>query len=184
MIIQCPTCRRKFQIEEASLQGRLEVNVRCMHCQKVFSVKNPFLAETAETLLRARNPFKDKGPADDFSPLETDLAAREPHLPRDRRYAIAIVRGDETGRVFPLNRPRMIIGRKDADIQIRDLEASRHHAAIEVYGNEVFLRDLNSSNGTYVDEKPIRIALLRNQCEFRIGSTVFMFIETQAQAEP
>jgi pSer/pThr/pTyr-binding forkhead associated (FHA) protein len=50
-----------------------------------------------------------------------------------------------------------------------------------VIGTSVVLRDLNSTNGTYVNEQKITAENLDNQSEFRIGSTIFMLIMTDVE---
>jgi pSer/pThr/pTyr-binding forkhead associated (FHA) protein len=44
----------------------------------------------------------------------------------------------------------------------------------------VQLRDLNSTNGTYVNEQRITVTPVENQTEFRIGATTLMLILTDA----
>jgi pSer/pThr/pTyr-binding forkhead associated (FHA) protein len=61
------------------------------------------------------------------------------------------------------------------------LEASRTHAEIDVIGDRVVLHDLNSTNGTFVDEQKITSVTLENHSEFRIGSTTFMLIITDVE---
>ena len=57
-------------------------------------------------------------------------------------------------REVPLDKERFTIGRKaHNDIQIDNLAVSGEHAALQMTGNEVFLEDLNSTNGTYVNLK-------------------------------
>jgi pSer/pThr/pTyr-binding forkhead associated (FHA) protein len=48
-------------------------------------------------------------------------------------------------------------------------------------GDRVILRDLNSTNGTFVNEQRITTMNLENQQEFRIGTTVFMLIITDLE---
>ena len=51
--------------------------------------------------------------------------------------------------------------------------ASRIH-----FGERAILRDLGSTNGTFVDTEKVDHAEISNQMEFRIGSHVLMFIIT------
>jgi pSer/pThr/pTyr-binding forkhead associated (FHA) protein len=74
-----------------------------------------------------------------------------------------------------------VIGRTGADINIDDPEASRQHAAIEIVGEIALLRDLGSTNGTWVDLDRIEQQQISNQQEFRIGSHVLMFIVTEVE---
>ena len=75
-----------------------------------------------------------------------------------------------------------IIGRSGADINIDDPEASRQHAALEIVGDVAILRDLGSTNGTWIELDRDRAARSSsNQQEFRIGSHVLMFIVTDVE---
>jgi pSer/pThr/pTyr-binding forkhead associated (FHA) protein len=58
---------------------------------------------------------------------------------------------------FALNKERMTIGRRPTnDIHIDNLAVSGEHAVIVTIGNDSFLEDLNSTNGTLVNGKPIK----------------------------
>ena len=98
-----------------------------------------------------------------------------------RRFSLAVIQGFNSGEIYPINKPKMILGRSDSDIIIKDLESSRQHARIDVMGDRVILRDLNSTNGTFVNEQRITTVNLENQQEFRIGTTIFMLIITDIE---
>jgi S-DNA-T family DNA segregation ATPase FtsK/SpoIIIE len=82
--------------------------------------------------------------------------------------------------VIPVERARFVIGRRGggADLEIDDPALSRRHAALEVMGHVVVLRDLASRNGTFVDDKRVETATLEDRAEFRLGATSFMLILT------
>ena len=89
---------------------------------------------------------------------------------------------------FPI-RPGDVIslGReRDNTILIADAMASRHHAAIACTGDgEVFLKDLNSSNGTYINERRLSGHVkLKTGDSFRIGGTVMTYISASSAHEP
>jgi len=102
-------------------------------------------------------------------------------LPKDRRYSLAVLQGPATGHIFPITKVRTTIGRAGSDINIDDPEASRTHAAIEILGDHAMLRDLGSTNGTFIDLERIESNVLNNQMEFRIGGHVLMFIVTEVE---
>ena len=100
-------------------------------------------------------------------------------LPKDKRFSLAVIQGPATGQIFPIAKTRTVIGRSGADINIDDPEASRQHAAIEILGDTAVLRDLGSTNGTWIDLDRVEQQQISNQQEFRIGAHVLMFIVTE-----
>jgi hypothetical protein len=84
--------------------------------------------------------------------------------------------GPGKGGEYPLTGEEMLIGRDpQAEISVDDASMSRRHAAIIRRGGAFFLRDLGSSNGTYLDgvlhnaERP-----LPDGARFRVGKTDFV----------
>jgi len=56
----------------------------------------------------------------------------------------------------PLEKGRLTIGRcESADLQIDSTRVSREHAAIDIVGNTAILKDLGSTNGTFINGEPI-----------------------------
>lgn len=102
-------------------------------------------------------------------------------LPTDRRFSLAIIQGAATGQIFQITKTRTVIGRSGTDINLEDPEASRQHAALEIVGELTVLRDLGSTNGTWIELERIEQHQLANQQEFRIGSHVLMFIVTEVE---
>ncbi len=66
------------------------------------------------------------------------------------------LQGQQAGQVFTVQIRHLILGRSDklAHIHIPDPNRtlSRQHARFELRGNEIYLTDLDSTNGTFVDE--------------------------------
>jgi len=76
---------------------------------------------------------------------------------------------------FQLTRAVTRIGRgADSDIRIEDPGVSRHHAEVRI-GSDVILRDLGSTNGTYVNGTLIAEQPLRDGAVITIGSTNLTF---------
>jgi pSer/pThr/pTyr-binding forkhead associated (FHA) protein len=66
------------------------------------------------------------------------------------------------------------LGRKDVDVRVNDLDCSRKHAAVEIVaGDKAFVRDLASTNGTYVNGKRIAYQELKNGDLLQIGQTIY-----------
>ncbi|PWT89653.1 MAG: hypothetical protein C5B54_08570 [Acidobacteria bacterium] len=204
MIIECSSCKSKYKYDEAKLAGGSK-KIKCPKCKGVIEVHPPEQQVTtaakpvgAATLDRtyASIPLPDDlldntDPAAGSSPKTAKvrkealqaMAGGEEFLkmPEGSKFSLAVIQGQESGEIFQINKPRMTIGRSDADIVIKDMEASRQHARIDIMGDRVILRDLNSTNGTFVDEQRISSSNLDNRSEFRIGTTVLMLIITDIE---
>lgn len=98
-------------------------------------------------------------------------------LPENAQPTLQVVRGGEPGRSYRMVKSLIMLGRVPdvVDVVIDDDATSRHHAAIGYQGGEFVLWDLGSTNGTYVNAKPIKSQVLTNGTQFRIGETVFAF---------
>ena len=70
---------------------------------------------------------------------------------------------------------QITIGReKDNTIQLDDVLVSRHHALVHKIANDFFVKDLESTNGTFVNETQVpwgKYARLRPGDILRIGRT-------------
>lgn len=108
-------------------------------------------------------------------------AGRRLRLPDWERLSLACIAGPEAGRIFEIDKARVVIGRAGADVLLNDPECSRHHAAIEVSDEKVFLVDLGSTNGTYVADKRVGQLELENRSEFDVGSSTLMLIRTRKE---
>jgi hypothetical protein len=75
----------------------------------------------------------------------------------------------------PITRPVTRIGRgSDADLRIDDAGVSRNHVEV-LLGREVLLRDLGSTNGTYVNGVQVGEVVLRDGDVIRLGGTAITF---------
>src|SRR5918992_841128 len=90
---------------------------------------------------------------------------------------LVVVAGPLCGEGFPLEAPGTTIGR-DASTQlsIPDRLMSRRHCAIEAAGDNFLLRDLGSSNGTYVNGMPVRERTLEHGDRIRAGDSILLFL--------
>ena len=83
----------------------------------------------------------------------------------------------ENDEIFVITKPLVLLGRVPnvADIVVQDDKASRHHAAIAHQDGHFVLYDMDSTNGTYVDDERITKVELEDGDVFRIGATRLMF---------
>ena len=78
---------------------------------------------------------------------------------------------------YALKETPVIVGRHpDCDIQLNDASASRHHAKITLDNGHFYIQDLNSRNGTTLNDdiitKPTRIF---DQAQIKIGDSTLLF---------
>jgi catechol 2,3-dioxygenase-like lactoylglutathione lyase family enzyme len=88
--------------------------------------------------------------------------------------AASIVAAD--GNRVVLGPEALTIGRlPESAIVINDPNASRRHAEIRRVGNDVYVVDLNSTNGTRVNGAPVKERKLSDGDQIVIGTTVLRF---------
>lgn len=92
-------------------------------------------------------------------------------------YKLRIRNGPYAGRERTLSTDPVTIGRDaEASVQILDRSASRFHAEVFPVGGMYFVRDLDSKNGTYVnDERLEDEELIREGDVIKIGNTELAF---------
>jgi len=117
-------------------------------------------------------PERPAGAARAEGPPTAESASLD--LPEDKLITISVIAGSSLGMERQMTQPLLTIGRLGggADFEIDDPRVSRLHCAVEVKKDAVFLRDLRSTNGTYLADKRILSACLDHKSEFRIGVSV------------
>ena len=97
--------------------------------------------------------------------------------PVAKEACLVVIYGLELGKKFNLNRPQIIIGRSSkADIQIDQEAVSRNHCKIINTGSMIMLRDMGSTNGTYVNDEMIDEYVLRDGDFIKVGRCIFKFL--------
>jgi hypothetical protein len=84
-------------------------------------------------------------------------------------------------RLLPLHRPITHIGRGlIADVRLEDPHVSRRHAIVALRGEGVRVLDDRSSNGTFVNGRPVTVGHLTDGDVVRVGRAVFRYAEVAA----
>jgi DNA-binding NtrC family response regulator len=130
------------------------------------------------------NP-RDQGLYDEESPALTTVfdgaRATVRHL---RKSKVVVVSGAEQGREVEVGKPRVTGGRSIInDLVLSDKAISGSHFEILARDDGYRLRDLDSTNGTFVGELRIREVWLKPGQEFRVGHTLLRFVPTQEIVE-
>jgi diguanylate cyclase (GGDEF)-like protein len=94
-----------------------------------------------------------------------------------RQGTLTVLSGTGMGAILVLAGPRTIIGRgESSDLRIDDAGASRSHACVWQVGQQFQIEDLDSSNGTFLENGRVKNRTeLRDGARIGIGSSVLRF---------
>ena len=95
-----------------------------------------------------------------------------------RRGAALVIRagGGRAGESFPLEGDRMTVGRRpESDVFLDDVTVSRDHALLIRRGEDWYLDDCGSLNGTYVNRSRIESQRLEEGDELQVGKYKLTF---------
>lgn len=164
----CVHCGQQHLLNDAVLAKHSKVQFRCTKCGQTTIVE--VKRRVDETMVISPMPSFARADASTqrlrLPPVDEGL-----HLPKDVNIVLKVISGPQQGQSLTLANPRIVIGRKGADFPLSDQEVSRHHCVLEVRDRFVNLKDLNSTNGTFLEDERVRAAVLQDGAEFRVGST-------------
>lgn len=109
---------------------------------------------------------------------ESDTLKVEKEQAKDQEACLIVIRGTPQGKRFEINKPSMFIGRDaTAEIAVNDPNVSRKHAEVLRKGDEISIRDNHSTNGTFLNDKPLKeTTTLRKEDMIKLGSTILKFL--------
>jgi hypothetical protein len=85
--------------------------------------------------------------------------------------------GDRHGQVVPIPRSGLLVGRRSGnDLQLDQPSVSGRHALVRPDGDQVFVEDLGSTNGTRVDGQKVERSVLRPGARIVFGDVAFSFV--------
>jgi hypothetical protein len=161
-----PEDYERLRVYDETLMAEFAVMIRDYAQQQQYS----FLGSV--TVAMQPDEQRPQGTVDIVSEAKVDHEV----APAAGAPAGAAPRLEGTAGTFALTRAVTRIGRgSDADVRIEDPGVSRHHAEIRVAGADVVLRDLGSTNGTYVNGTLVAEQPLRDGAVITIGSTNLTF---------
>ena len=123
----------------------------------------------------------------ELAPLrDADLSAEESAAIRALPAGSALLvahGGPEVGARFLLDQDVVTVGRHPAaDIFLDDVTVSRRHAEIRAEGGRHRIVDLNSLNGTFVDNDRVDDVLLRSGMQVQVGKYRMRYYASPAQS--
>ncbi len=90
---------------------------------------------------------------------------------------LVAIAGTQRGSTFPLSGDQMTIGRDSSNwVYLTDPSASRKHCLVSRNGQEFNLRDLESRNGTFVNDIPVQERSLQHGDKIDVGDSSFLFL--------
>lgn len=102
----------------------------------------------------------------------------KPPGPRKGKAFLMVSTGPAAGTVYPVAEPSLVVGRSlDAEVRINEQAISNEHACLEQTDAGFTLRDLASTNGTYVNgQRIVHAVVLASGDSIRMGSTTLTFV--------
>jgi pSer/pThr/pTyr-binding forkhead associated (FHA) protein len=137
------------------------------YCQKC----GAFLAEAAEKEGETTEVYQ-VDESGDLKPVDLEEVTGE--------GATLVIRsgGGRSGEVFNVSGERMTIGRSpDAEIFLDDVTVSRNHALLVRRRDGLYIDDLGSLNGTYVNRRRIESHKLTNGDELQVGKYKLTYLD-------
>jgi len=117
-------------------------------------------------------PYAERNRGDDTLGRDPRLSSSE-HI----RKVVITLKGNAIGE-YPMYKERITIGRRaNNDIHVDDKIVSRTHAQLITHGGEVYIEDLKSENGTYVNSQRISSRSLKNDDLITIGSYHLKYVD-------
>jgi C4-dicarboxylate-specific signal transduction histidine kinase len=104
---------------------------------------------------------------------------------RQRVATLYVIKGADEGKRFDLSAPVIGVGRDTGNaIRLHDTEVSRRHAEFRQVNGTTWLTDLGSSNGTYVNNQPVREAALQPGDHITVGQTILVYHAAPVEGSP
>ena len=98
---------------------------------------------------------------------------------------LVVVRGERAGEEYALDRAKVVLGRgPGVDLPFDDDEMSSQHAAIEFCGEAYRICDLGSTNGTFVNGKPVQARELASGDRIGVGGHLLQLRLEERPREP
>jgi pSer/pThr/pTyr-binding forkhead associated (FHA) protein len=104
-------------------------------------------------------------------------APMSPPRPGGRSFVLRFISGKYQGGEFPITDKQILVGRSsDLDMVLVEDMVSRKHARIAMQGDQIWIEDLGSTNGTFVNGEKIKRARLKEGDRVLIGTSILKVI--------
>jgi len=149
---------RGITLQVLDPHARVHVNARPVRERAILRLGDTLSIDSVQIIVK---PERDETIRTAVPAAEKTLSGGDTRLRMmPTKVVLRGVSGSHFGKVMPV-RARLVIGRgSDCDLMLDEPEMSRRHAVIENAGDDIFLRDLGSANGTYVNGVQVKDAVL------------------------
>jgi predicted Zn finger-like uncharacterized protein len=181
MNITCAKCQTTYQIADTKVPaGGARAN--CPNCgnQIIIPAKGGS-GKSSNLLVKSESADYGQTISYDFqqvdqsntevSELLKQVSDADPFLTPGVTYVVKDTLTDES---FPVTGPQVSVGRSGSDVNLGDPEVSRRHCILKIYGEDVVLIDMESTNGTFIQGKRVMTARLRKDEPFTVGNTTLV----------
>ena len=109
----------------------------------------------------------------------TKIYTLSPRSSAPNECCLVQIHGPELGKKYALENGELTIGRVEGNHIVVDLDnVSRRHARIHAQGGRVYVEDLGSTNGTFLnDDEVAQPTPLRSGDLVKVGSSIFKFLD-------
>jgi hypothetical protein len=135
-----------------------------------------------DIILRIKGPISKKKEEQKFEKFEGFMAEKSNTVMLESAVApiywayLVIKHGLERGKDFKIQKEETLVGRdEENDIILFHPTVSRYHAKIIREGENYFIEDLNSANGTFVNGIRVQRELLNDNDILQFGDIVCVF---------
>ena len=164
MMLKCPGCASPLSLGEDLFAEK--VVVRCPECLQVFIARSDQLQPEGEALSEATLLISDK-----------PVAKKGDVVWQSHAASLTVIRGPDQGIHLKLKKDEIICGREEADLILSDPAVSRWHFKIIKQKGRIWLEDLGSRNGIFLNKKRIQRAELNHLDEIELGQTLIVYSE-------
>ena len=122
--------------------------------------------------------YRVPGVTESFKPVKLGDRDSVGNASTEHRFDLRVVRGPQTGIDIDLRTGLLSIGRDpQCDIFLNDMTVSRVHAEIEVGSNGCVIRDKNSFNGVWVNDRMVEACSLKPGDVLQVGAFCLIYRE-------
>ncbi len=166
MYFVCPSCRTALRVDPAKLPRR-PARYRCKRCGTVSLVQEHLHPHVPPSGPARPEPDVDGTVYHHVSDLS------QVGIPR-AAYRLVVEVTDASGarRRIEFSDARITVGRGNVQLRVSDPLVSRLHLEIERVRDRVIVKDLGSTNGTFVNGRTVSAEFVTAADEIRIGNTV------------